>query len=234
MTHAELLAAGFEVDAGAHARLARYVELLLEHNRRVNLTAIRAVEEAWRVHICDSLALLPLVRAAGPRKLLDLGTGGGLPGVPVACVCADVQVTLVDATRKKLAAVERMVADLGLANVRCVWGRAERLAHEPALREQFDAVMARAFAELRVLVECAAGFVRRAGWCWFFKTAGAAAEEVAAAEPAATRCALEFVENRAYRLPADVAERVIVVYRKMGVLAADLPRGPGRPAKRPL
>jgi 16S rRNA (guanine527-N7)-methyltransferase len=234
MTHPELAAAGYDVDAAGHALCARFVALLLTENRRLNLTAIRDEQEAWRAHVCDSLALLPLIRETQPRSLLDLGSGGGLPGVPVACACPHVQVTLLDATRKKLAAVERIVRDLPVENVVFACGRAETLAHDPGLRERFDAVTARAVAELRVLVEYGAGFVRPDGVCWFFKTQAGFADELAAAAQAARACALDYIGARTYRIPGADAERAIVVYRKQGPLAANLPRRTGRPQKRPL
>ena len=234
MTHADLVAAGYDVDAAAHARLQKFIHALLEENRRLNLTAIRDEHEAWVAHVCDSLSLLPLMRAARLRALLDLGTGGGLPGVPLACVCPAVQVTVLDATRKKLAAVERIVATVGLDNVSFVWGRAEALAHDPAYREQFDAASARAVAELRILVEYAAGFVRPGGVAWFFKTRLGLDDEIGEASAAARTCALELVETHPYCLPGTDVERVILDYRKRGPLPSDLPRRAGRPRKRPL
>ena len=230
MTHAELTAAGVEVGADVHAQLAQYVALLLDENQRLNLTSVREAEQAWITHICDSLALLPLMRACQPQRALDLGTGGGLPGIPLACACPTTEFTLLDATRKKVAAVERIAAGLELENVRLAWGRAEALAHDVVYRERFDAVTARAVADLPVLIECCAGFVRPGGVCWCFKTR----EEAASGESAARACELEYVEARPYRLPAVDAERVILIYRKVGALRAELPRQAGRAKKRPL
>ncbi len=234
MTREELAAAGFEVTAAAHARLTRFVELLLRENQRVNLTAIRTAGEVWRLHICESLALLPLVDRLRPRRLLDLGTGGGIPGVPLACVCEGLEVTLLDATRRKLDAVERIVSALGLARVRTLWGRAETLAHDAAYRETFDAVVARAVAALPTLVEYAAGFVRPGGQCWFGKPLAAAAREVEAARSAARQCELTHVSDHRITLPAGHGERTVVIYTKRAPLRKDLPRPVGRPRKRSL
>jgi 16S rRNA (guanine527-N7)-methyltransferase len=234
MTHAELLAAGYRVSGTVHARLARFVELLQQENRRINLTAIRGEAETWSVHVCDSLALLPLIHEGRSRTLVDLGTGGGLPGVPLACACPDLVVTLVDATQKKLTAVGRIVQALALKNVRFAWGRAEVLAHDPAYREQFDAATARALAELRVLVEYGAGFVRPGGVGWFFKTRRRCESEVPAAQQAARACAMEFTALWPYYVPPRRSERIIAIYRKLEPLRASLPRRTGRPAKRPM
>lgn len=234
MTHAELVAAGYPVDEATHARLARFVALLIEETGRINLTSVRDEAGVWRKHVCDSLALLPLVGESRPKRLLDLGTGGGLPGVPIACACGDIEVTLVDATRKKVEAVERIVRGVGLENVRLAWGRAEVLAHEPAYREAFDAVTCRAVGGLSLLVEWSAGFVRPGGVCWLFKTRRACGEELEAAEPAARRCGLRHRETRAYAAADVEHERVIVVYEKERRLRAELPRPPWRTGKRPL
>ena len=234
MTHAELTAAGCDVSAAAHQRLSGFVELLLEENRHLNLTAVRDAQTAWVTHVCDSLALLPLIRDRRPATLLDLGSGGGLPGIPLACVADDVHVTLLDATRKKLTAVERIVSRLGLSNVALICGRAEVLAHDADHRERYDAVTARAVAELRVLIEYAAGFVRPGGQCWFFKSGGEVQQEIAAAEDAASTCSLSAQPIHSYSLPRADGGRIIAVYTKRQPLRDDLPRGPGRPAKRPL
>ncbi len=234
MTRDELNAAGFDVSAAGYERLSRFVNLLLNENCRLNLTSARDAEEIWGAHVCDSLALLPAVSDRSAGRILDLGAGGGFPGLPLACVCEPVSVTLLDSVGKKVDALRRMIDRLSLANVRAVCGRAETLAHDPPLREQFDGVCARAVAELRVLLEYATGFVRPGGFCWFFKTLAGLEEESAAAIAAARACALEYVGARSYRLAGTDADRVIVEYRKLEGLAADLPRPPGRAKKRPL
>lgn len=234
MTRDELAAAGFDVSNAAHQRLAAFVQRLLEENQKLNLTAARDEAEIWHGHVCDSLALWPAVQAHHVERLLDIGSGGGLPGLPLACLCDDLQVTLLDATQKKVAALERIIAQLALRNVRAVWGRAEALAHDPAYREQFEAVCARAVATLPVLIEYAAGFVRPGGYCWFFKSVAGFRAEEAPAESAARACALAPAGTRAYRLPDERDERVLVGYRKEGPLAPTLPRRSGRAQKRAL
>ena len=234
MTRDELAAAGFDLDPAHHALLTRFVRCLMEENQRLNLTAAGSDAEVWRIHVCDSLALLPAVRSLPAARVLDLGSGGGLPGLPLACVCESAHVTLVDATRKKVAALERIIARLGLTNARAVWGRAETLAHDPACREQFNIVTARAVAALAALVEYAAGFVRVGGSCLFFKSAAGADAERASAESAACICGLAYAGTRTYRLPDESESRALVEYRKVHLLDASLPRAAGRARKRPL
>src|SRR5262245_15056698 len=124
MTHAELSYAGYDISESACAHLHSYIQALLAENQKLNLISLRNEADIWSVHVCDSLALLPPIRERAAKRLLDLGCGGGLPGVPLACACPELRVTLLDATRKKVQALERIVAHVGLANVDCLWGRA--------------------------------------------------------------------------------------------------------------
>lgn len=233
MTRDELRQAGYEVSPDTWRQLAGFVDALRDENRHLNLTAAQDAAELWRRHVCDSLALVPAL-PVGPLELLDLGSGGGLPGVPVAVVRSDVRVTLLEATAKKVAAVGRIVVRLGLKNVVRLSGRAETLAHDARYREQFDAVTARAVAPLAVLLEYAAGFLRTGGQGWLYKTTAAADEEIPAAESALRRCQLRWLPMRSYCLPGEDRPRVLVGCEKLAPLPADLPRGPGRARKRPL
>jgi len=217
LTRAELEAAGFGVDAASYARLTRFVEALLQENRRLNLVSARSAGSIWPLHVCDSLSLLPLIDGARVVSLVDLGSGAGLPGAVVACARPEVAVTLIDATRKKTEAVRRMCRAAGLANVEVRWGRAEELAQDRRLREGFDAVTARAVGVLAALLDLAAGYVRPGGAGWFFKSLHAAQREIAGADRAARRCGWEFQETRVYELPPPHGRRCHVVYVKTPV-----------------
>jgi 16S rRNA (guanine(527)-N(7))-methyltransferase RsmG len=226
VTHAELVAAGCEVDAAAHARLAQFVDVLLAENRVHNLTAIRTPEAVWPLHILDSLALLPRLdaRAATPR-VADLGSGGGVPGIPLAIARPALRVTLFDATRKKVDACNRMIEALKLDNVRAVWARVEargRPTSSPKLpvghAGRYDVVLARAVGPLAELVERAATLLSRdaAAECWFHKSVAALPAELEAAEAAAQRVGLRHVETLSYSLPAEHGPRAIAVFGRRG------------------
>lgn len=234
MTREELAAAGFPLDAAAYARLTRFVELVLEENRRQNLVSARSAESIWPLHVCDSLSLLPLIDAAQTSSLVDLGSGAGLPGAALACARPDLAVTLIDATRKKTAAVRRVCQAVGLGNVEVRWGRAEELAHDRRLRETFDAVTARALGALPVLVELAAGYVRPGGLGWFYKSLRSAEAEVGEAGAAATMCGWQFVTIRPYELPPPHGRRCHVIYVKVARLAPEWPRPFAQIARGPL
>ena len=145
-----LAAMDIDLPAPQRGRLLDYLRLLEKWNRVHNLTAIREPEQMVVLHLLDSLSLLPHV--AGARTLLDVGTGAGLPGIPLAIARPDLAVTLLDASHKKAAFLRQAKAELGLANVEVACERVEGW-HPPA---PFDLVVSRAFAEL-------ADFVVQAG-----------------------------------------------------------------------
>lgn len=234
MTHEELRAHGSEIDAAAYQRLRAFVAALLAENEKVNLTAIRTPDAAWLLHVCDSLALLPLIRGFRPTTILDVGAGGGVPGIPIACVFPALRVTLLDSTAKKIAACRRIVTAIGLSNMHGVAGRAEELAHEPRFRERFDAITARAVAALPTLLEFVAGFVRVGGRCWLFKSEKGAKEEFAAADNAIVRLKLRFVGEHGYDLGDAGGRRVILEFEKVAPLTAEFPREGGQISRKPL
>ena len=151
---AEAAEAGLQFDPGDLDRLRGFLNLLYEANARMNLTAIREPAEAWSRHVLDSLTLLPMVATAEARSLIDIGSGGGAPGIPLAIVCPELEVGLVETTGKKARFLEETAATLGLDNVTVFNDRAERLAaHGEPQRERWDLVTARAVGRLPVLLE---------------------------------------------------------------------------------
>ena len=153
-------ALGVTLAPDAVAQLGAFLAFLLAMNEHVNLTAITDPNEAWSRHVLDALTLAPLLAdlPAGAR-VLDVGSGGGVPGIPLAIARPDLRVTLLDATEKKVAFLRAVVAELGLANVDAVCGRAE----EVELGAVFDVVVARAVAKLPTLLGWTAPFAKRGG-----------------------------------------------------------------------
>lgn len=145
-----LAALGLDPDAGQRKQLLQYVALLDKWNKTYNLTAVREPERMIGLHILDSLAVLPHLDAAA--NIVDVGTGGGLPGIPLAIAKPDLHVTMLDSIAKKTTFVRQAIGQLGLKNADVVTGRVEQFA--PAAR--FDQVISRAFAELKDFVEGAA------------------------------------------------------------------------------
>jgi 16S rRNA (guanine527-N7)-methyltransferase len=178
---AGLASRGIELEAGDIARLSRFLDLLEEANARFNLTAIRDRAQAWERHIADSLELLPYlasVQAEGERlRVADVGTGGGMPGLVLACVMPDADFTLIESVGKKARFLADAARDLGLRNVRVEQRRAEDLGQDHhATRERFDAVTSRAVARLALLLELCLPLVRPGGVMLTVKGERAAAE----------------------------------------------------------
>lgn len=215
------------LDEAAWPRLEAFVAALLAENERLNLTGAKTADALWRVHVADSLALLACYSPAAGQRALDIGSGGGLPGLVVACAVPQQHWLLIDSVRKKIDALNRIIEKLGLTNAEARWGRAEALARESTLREQFAVVTARAVAALTVLVEYAAGFVAVGGTAWFYKSASAAEREIAAARPVAGPCGFELIFKHAYRLAGEDADRVLIGYRKVASAPSASPRAAG-------
>jgi len=223
---AEALGIRFESDDCD--RLGRFLALLFEANQRFNLTSITDPEEAWSRHILDSLTLLPYIVQSGATSVIDIGSGGGLPGIPLAIVAPEVSFTLLEATEKKARYLRSAGEALKLDNVQVVNERAEVAARDrEAHREQYDLVIARAVGRLPVLIELTVPFARVGGHVLAIK-GQRAAEEVAESRSALHK--LHAVVVDANRTPTGT----IVVIEKQRRTPKLYPRRPGEPKRNPL
>ena len=145
-----------------HEQLARYLDVLLAANQRMNLTRIIDREAAEVHHVGDALTLLRFI-PPGKQRVADVGSGGGVPGIPLAIARPDVELLLIESTRKKAAFLEGAARELGLGNVRVADARAEDVGHDPQLRESFDVVVVRAVGTLNWLAEWCLPLVKRGG-----------------------------------------------------------------------
>ena len=215
------------IDEPTEALLRRFLELLLETNRSFNLTAITDPAEAWTKHVLDSLTLLPDLRelAAGSR-VVDVGSGGGLPALPLAVVLPELQFTLLEATAKKARFLENTARELGLRNVSVVCDRAESYG-SGAERERFDAVTSRAVSRLPVLLELTLPLIKVGGLSLSIK-GEQAADEIAEAQNALQ--VLEAAVEDTRRTPTGVVIRI----RKTAQTPAKYPRRSGEPKRAPL
>lgn len=151
---------GLAVTEEQFAQLERYVGLLLDWNGKINLISRRDQENVWFAHILHSVSPWFFVELAPGLRVLDLGTGGGLPGIPLAILRPDLRLTLLDSIRKKVDAVRQMASALGLANVDVVAGRAEEISREAGHRHAYDVVVARAVARLSDLTKWSRPFLK--------------------------------------------------------------------------
>ncbi len=224
----EAEALGIAFDGDDLERLGAYLGLLLEANTRFNLTGVTDPDAAWIKHVLDSLTLLPYVVSAGARRMIDVGSGGGLPGMPLAIVLPEVGVALLEATRKKAVFLEETARRLGLANVSVVNERAETVGHDRQRhRERYDVVVARAVGRLAVLLELALPLVKVGGHLLAIK-GRQAKQEIADAQTALRR--LHGAPVRTERTPTGT----IVVVEKLRTTPKRYPRRPGEPKRAPL
>lgn len=226
LPRAESLGLAFE--PGDLDRLARYLDLLLLANERFNLTAITDPSQAWTRHILDSLTLAPLIASADAKSVIDVGSGGGLPGIPLAITLRDVQFTLVEATGKKARFLEETIAALGLVNARVVNDRAETIGQDHHHhREQYDIVLARAVGRLPVLLELTVPLAKVGGLVLAMKGVQAR-QEIEEAKQALHLLHAHVIDVR------EAETGVIVVIEKQRKTPRVYPRAPGDPKRAPL
>lgn len=210
----------------------RFVHLLRCENEKVNLTAITDPAGMAVKHVADSLLAFLVAEWPQGASVCDVGTGGGLPGLILALVRRDLELCLVDAVLKKLRAVERISAAVGLA-VETVHARAEELGRRPGYREGFDVVTARAVAFLPALAELCLPLVRVGGW--FVALKGPEAdEEIEAAAAALRALGGELGQVRRVTLPLGAGGRTLIGIRKTHPTPDAYPRRAGIPAKNPI
>ncbi|MCL5045960.1 MAG: 16S rRNA (guanine(527)-N(7))-methyltransferase RsmG [Actinobacteria bacterium] len=224
---------GIEVDEGRVRQFQRYLELLLDWNQRVNLTAITDPAEVGIKHFLDSLSCLTVLKPTPRMRLIDVGTGAGFPGLPLKIVSPGVKLTLLDSLQKRLAFLEVVVRELGLDGVELVHLRAEEAGQKKEFREGFDAAVARAVARLDVLAELCLPLVKVGGAFLAMKGSGAA-EEAETAREAIMELGGEAGEIRSSVLPFLGDRRGIVVIRKVRGTPPRFPRKPGTPGRKPL
>lgn len=209
-----------------------FVALLLEANARTNLTRIVGPLDVARLHLLDSLTALPVLDGLDPGRAVDIGSGGGVPGIVLALARPAVAWTLVDSVGRKADAMRGFVAALGLDNVTVVAERAEILGRDPDHRERYDVVTARACAALPVLAELALPLLRLGGALLGWK-GSLSGEELHAGEAAATLLGGAAPEVRATGLAA-LGDHRFVLVRKVESTPARYPRRPGEPMRKPL
>ena len=225
-----LAGAGLECSEEQVQKLSLYMDGILEWNDKVNLTAIKDPEAFVEKHYIDSLQVLNIADFQASKTVLDLGTGGGFPGVPLAIMCEDKELVLVDSLAKRLKIIDELAEKIGIRNIKTVHGRFEDLAHEERHREKHELVLSRAVAEMAVLAEYALPFTSVGGSLIAYKTAGEKLdEEIAAAEKAIKTLGGELIRIKKVR-----AEHALVIIKKNKPTPKKYPRKAGTPKKDPL
>lgn len=221
---------GQEVAEDALRRFRIYYERLTEVGSVMNLTAIKGEGPVATLHFLDSAALLQYADFSGAR-VLDVGTGAGFPGLPLAMLRSDARFTLLDSQQKRIDFLQDTVSRLGLENVECVCLRAEEAP--PEYRESFDIVTSRAVARLNVLAELCLPFVKLGGSFIAMKALDCG-EERQEAQNAAHELGGSFPDLRRYDIPFSDTGRALIVIGKAAPTPAKYPRRWAKITKQPL
>ncbi len=226
---------GPQLSALQREQLARYRDLLLERNRRVNLTAVRDPEGVDRRLIEESLRLLPIIDdlTTPGDEVVDIGTGGGVPGMPLAIARPELRWTLVEATAKKVAFLQDVVNTLSLPNVVLYHGRVEELAHESHLRGRYRVLTARAVASLPALLELGLPMVGTGGALLLPKGLDID-DELAQATTAARELGGRIVSHDLLPDAGTGVDTRLVIVEKLGETPTAYPRRAGLPARSPI
>ncbi|HHU61226.1 MAG TPA: 16S rRNA (guanine(527)-N(7))-methyltransferase RsmG [Natronincola sp.] len=223
---------GLDLDFGQLDLMTKFAKVIVEVNQGLNLTRILEPTEMAVKNFLDSLSVL-LLDLEDDLNVLDLGTGAGFPGVPLAIVRSDWSIVLLDSLRKRLDFLDEACSDLGLSNIRTFHARAEDGGRDPNFRESFDLVVSRAVANLPVLLELSIPFVKVGGYFVAFKAADAAAELNSSGRAIKElNCKLEQVFP--LKLPLEMGERNLLIFKKIGATPKLYPRKPGTPARKPI
>ncbi len=217
-------------------QLARYRDLLIDWNQRINLTAMKSGPEIDRWLIGDSLRMLPAIDQLLERpdaQLIDIGTGAGFPGLALKIARPALRVTLVDSTRKKIDFLRAVIDDLGLSGVEAIHARAEELGHDFVHRERYDIATARAVSSTSALLELCVPLLRVGGVSVFPKSSDID-QELAEAQNAAAIIGARL--DRDELLPATLTLPVtrLLIFAKIAPTPIRFPRRSGLPARGPL
>lgn len=228
----ELMKHGIMLTPVMKEQLHLYFQMLVEKNKVMNLTGITDEEGVYWKHFYDSTTVL-FNQDLKDKKLCDVGSGAGFPGVVLAILEPSLQVTIVDSLNKRIVFLQELVKLLNLENVVCISARAEELSHDENYREHFDVATARAVARLPMLLELCSGFIKKDGF--FIAMKGIqASDELLESKQAMHTLALQHVETLELELPVFLEQRIIYKFLKTSKLSSQYPRIFGKIKNKPL
>jgi len=236
----ELLIAGAEklglkLEERQIAQFQTYYEELTDWNQRMNLTAIIEYDKVQINHFLDSLTVVSVWKPSANKpnpKVIDIGTGAGVPGIPLKIVFPQIKLSLMDSTNKKITFLNHLKNKLGLDDIVVISGRAEELAHQQ-YRESYDLVLARGLAPMPTLAELTIPFCKISAKVIAHKK-GDIADEMKSARRAISTTGGKLIELKPVELSEFPDNRVLVVIEKVAPTPDIYPRGSGLPIKKPL
>ncbi len=224
---------GIDAPSDVYERFYRYYELLIEYNKKVNLTAITQSDEVAVKHFLDSVSILSVCDIKKGAKIIDIGTGAGFPGIPLKIVRDDIDITLVDSLNKRVEFLKMCANELSLSNTSCIHSRAEELAHKDEHRERYDFAVSRAVANMSTLSEYCLPFVCIGGKFAAFKGPMAHEELSNAKNAIATLGGKNACIKLAQIADYDLSHSIILV-DKIAATATKYPRSGNKPLNKPI
>ncbi|MGO1712058.1 MAG: 16S rRNA (guanine(527)-N(7))-methyltransferase RsmG [Senegalia sp. (in: firmicutes)] len=210
-----------------------YKDLLKEWNEKINITAIKEDSEIDIKHFLDSLTIFNTDKIKDNIKIIDIGTGGGFPGIPIKIKNKTTQVVLLDSLNKRIKFLKEVIDKLNLKDIKAIHGRAEEFGSDKEYREQFDIAVSRAVAPLNILLEYSLPFVRKGGY--FISMKGPQIyDEIEDAKKALKFVGGEIEEKFEVKLPFSDITHVLVVIKKIKQTPTKYPRKAGKPKQTPL
>lgn len=208
-----------------------YMELLLEWNEKINLTAITKPEEIILKHFIDSMTIAKYIDKN--VTLIDVGTGAGFPGIPLKIIREDVEITLLDSLNKRINFLNEVINQLGLTKIQTIHARVEELGQNKKYREKFDYATSRAVANLATLAEYLMPLVKLKGTCISMKGSNVE-EEIQESKKSILVLGGEIEKIEKFQLPKSDIDRNMIVIHKIKPTPQKYPRKPGTPAKDPI
>jgi 16S rRNA (guanine527-N7)-methyltransferase len=209
----------------------KYMDLLIEWNKKINLTAIVEPEEIILKHFIDSVTISKYINQ--DDKTIDIGTGAGFPGIPLKIIRPELKIELLDSLNKRINFLNIVVDELKLKNIECIHSRVEEFAKNKKNREKYDIVTSRAVANLNVLVEYMIPLIKIGGRCICMKGPNIE-EEIAKSQNAIKILGGEIEKVEEFTLPETDIKRTIIIIKKVKNTPSKYPRKPGAPSKEPI
>lgn len=229
----ELDALGISLNDVQKEQFDRYYELLIEWNKVMNLTGITDYDEVNLKHFTDSLTIVRSITLENISTLIDVGTGAGFPGIPIKIAFPHIKVVLLDSLNKRIKFLNEIAAQLELADVTALHGRAEDYAKKEEYREKFDLCVSRAVANLSTLSEYCLPFVKKGGYFVSYKSADSD-EEILNSKKAFEILGGKLERTDKFTLPESDMGRALAVIEKVKDTPRKYPRKAGIPSREPL
>lgn len=224
---------GFKLSKEQESKFSSYYRLISEWNERTDITNIVEEKDVYIKHFLDSLLLHKSSLIKNESKLIDIGTGGGFPGIPLKLLDESLEVTLLDSLNKRIKFLNCVVEDLNLNKVYPIHARAEEYARDKDYREQYDIATSRAVADMRTLVEYCLAYVKPGGYFIAMKGPNFK-EEVESAKNAIDIMGGRLENIITYSLPEAYGDRSLIIIKKIKRTPGKYPRGQGKPRNNPL